>query len=143
MPWIVHWPAGLGTEARTVDGLVEMVDMLPTLLELAGAPVHPAMAGRSYADGLRGDGDIPTRKDVYAVHRPGHLMLRDQRFKYLRYVREQGPEEKLYDLREDPWEFENVAEDRGYAEELRGLRERAFARTIEATGSIRPRRLRF
>jgi N-sulfoglucosamine sulfohydrolase len=54
-PWIVRWP-GL-TKAGAVDGqhMVSAVDMLPTLLDIAGVP-HPAgLEGRSVVPLLKGE----------------------------------------------------------------------------------------
>ncbi|VGO18653.1 sulfatase family protein [Pontiella sulfatireligans] len=142
VPWTMHWPNGLGTPGRRIDGLVEMIDVLPTLLDLTGTPLHPAMAGRSYARGLLDGSEVKCRDDVYAVHGPGHIMLRTEEYKYLRYVEENGHREVLYDLQADPGEFKNMANG---LETLpaRELKERALARTIEASRSILPRRLHF
>jgi arylsulfatase A-like enzyme len=49
LPLVFHWPAGLGTQNRRVGSLVEMVDVMPTLLDLASLPIPPAVQGRSYA----------------------------------------------------------------------------------------------
>ncbi|WP_414663019.1 sulfatase family protein [Horticoccus sp. 23ND18S-11] len=54
-PWMVRWPGV--TQPGTVDDrhLVSAVDLLPTLLDLAGIP-HPAgFDGRSFAPVLRGE----------------------------------------------------------------------------------------
>ena len=140
MPWVMHWPDGLGTDARRVDGLVELIDIVPTISDMIGVPKHPAMQGNSYAVDLLA-GQIPeTRIDVYAVDGPGDIMLRTDRFKYLRYVR---GEEVLYDLENDPHEFRNVASEPEHAQLLHELRERTLERTVAASSSIRPRRLRF
>lgn len=143
LPWVLWWPNGFGTEARRVDELVEMVDVLPTLLELVGQRPHPAMQGRSYADALRNGTPVNGRDDVYAVHGTGRLMLRTHTHKYQRYPKANGKEEVLYDLVADPDEFHNVAADPDYTDILNDLRDRAFTRTLEASRSVRPRRLRF
>jgi arylsulfatase A-like enzyme len=49
LPLVFQWPAGLGTQNRRVGSLVEMVDVMPTLLDLASLPIPPAVQGRSYA----------------------------------------------------------------------------------------------
>jgi arylsulfatase A-like enzyme len=140
LPLILHWPGELAQPGRRVGGLVEMVDLLPTLLELVGAPVPRAMQGRSYAEALRDGSDADTRDDVYAVHHPGHVMLRTERHKYLRYA---DGREVLYDLAADPAEFTNRADAADQAATVRELRDRAFARTVDASRSILERRLRY
>jgi arylsulfatase A-like enzyme len=37
---------GAGVAARRISGLVELVDLAPTLLDAAGLPKHPGMQGR-------------------------------------------------------------------------------------------------
>ena len=143
LPWVLHWPNGLGRQGREVEGLVEMVDVLPTLLGLSDIPVPPAMGGRSYADALRGGDPIEARPDVYAVHGDGDIMLRTDSAKYLRYAGRSEGNEVLYDLARDPGEFSNVAGDPAYVTSLREMRDRAFARTVEASRSVLPRRLKF
>jgi arylsulfatase A-like enzyme len=53
VPLIVRWP-GHVPEGRVVDVPVNNVDWIPTLLELAGAPVPIGLDGTSFADGLTG-----------------------------------------------------------------------------------------
>ncbi len=143
MPWVMRWPDGFGTKSRRIDELVEMIDILPTLLMLAGQRPHPAMQGRSYAGALVGGDAVDGRSDVYAVHGGGDMMLRTRTHKYLRYFRGSGIEEVLYDLDKDPHEFRNVVELPEYGDVLFALRDRAFTRTVEASRSIRPKRCRF
>jgi N-sulfoglucosamine sulfohydrolase len=54
-PLIVYWPGV--TKAGTVDDehVVAGVDLLPTLLEIAGAPLADGLDGRSFAALLRGE----------------------------------------------------------------------------------------
>ena len=38
LPWVMSWPKVLGTEGRRISGLVEMVDVLPSMLGLSELP---------------------------------------------------------------------------------------------------------
>jgi N-sulfoglucosamine sulfohydrolase len=49
----------------------------------------------------------------------------------------QPPEYELYDLRNDPWEFYNLAEDPRYAEQLIRLKERLAQWQIETNDPLR------
>lgn len=63
---LLRWPDGLGIAPGTVcNDLVSNVDYVPTLLELIGAPVPPAVQGRSLAACLRGQPYTP-RKEIFA-----------------------------------------------------------------------------
>ncbi len=60
VPLIVRWP-GHVPEGEVIDEPVNNIDWIPTLLELAGAPVPPGLDGISFAEGVTG-GAIPERK---------------------------------------------------------------------------------
>jgi arylsulfatase A-like enzyme len=144
VPLVLRWPNGLSS-AQRVEGLVEMVDALPTLLGLVGQPVPRAMAGRDLsAQLLAGDTNSLGREDVLAVHGPGHIMLRSERYKYLRYHNgDDAPDEVLYDLRSDPDELVNVAEHPDHRAALDHMRRRSFSRLVDAIRPTTPRVYRF
>lgn len=54
VPLLVRMPGGEGG-GRRVAGYVELVDVMPTLLELAGASLPARIHGRSFAPALRGE----------------------------------------------------------------------------------------
>ena len=130
VPLLLHWPAGLGTHRRDVDGLIEMVDLLPTILDLAGGVPHEAMVGCSCADDLRAGRAPAGRDDVFATAENGFAMLRTADWKYLRY----GPGlEVLYDLSEtDGFEVANRAADPACRETLLAMRDRMLSRSLRA-----------
>ena len=89
------------------DCLAEEIDVLPTLLELAGvtAPADAEIQGRSLVPVLRGE-SARHRDDVFAEYHDfnvsGERMfsLRDSRYRYVHYQdREYG---ELYDYQTDP-----------------------------------------
>jgi len=142
LPLILHWPKGLGREGRVVDGLVEMVDLLPTLLGLCHLPVPPMISGRDWSASLEGDSPLVGREDLFAVA-DGSFMLRTRDHKYLRYLGREGVREVLYHLADDPDEIRDRAAEPGYREELNELRSRALTRWQNAARPVTPRRLRF
>jgi arylsulfatase A-like enzyme len=60
VPLIVKPPAGFGEVTRRVPDVVSHVDLLPTVLEIAGLPVPAALDGRSLVSSLRGEGGRAT-----------------------------------------------------------------------------------
>jgi arylsulfatase A-like enzyme len=138
MPWVLFWPRGFGTKGRRISGLTEMVDQLPTLLELSGCPVPRIMAGRSYADALLSGEPVETRQDVLAYHEPGWAMLRTADHKYIRYGYGQ---EVLYDLSEAAPEVVNRAD--ADPQTLASMRERMLQRTLEASRTPQVRHFRY
>ena len=143
VPLVLHWPNGLKTPGRRIAGLTELIDVLPTLLGLCLLPIPPAMSGRDLSWPLLAGEEVPARRDAYAVHGPGHVMLRTEDWCYLRYARGEAAEEVMYHLRDDPQELTDLAAEPGYAQALAELRDRAFTRTVQATRSGRIRRMRY
>lgn len=47
-PFILHWPAGLAGGGGTCEGLVSVLDIAPTFLQLAGAQIPDSFQGRSF-----------------------------------------------------------------------------------------------
>lgn len=96
--------AGPGVAQGEVEAPVSLVDLYPTLLELAGLPPKADLDGRSLTPLLRdpqADWDHPAVMS-YGV---GNHAVRSARWRYIRYA--DGSEE-LYDHRDDPHEHRNV-----------------------------------
>ena len=66
VPFFMHWPDGNLGEARDVDGLTQVQDVLPTLIDLCGLQQEtpPAYDGISLADVLRGEEPVPADASV-------------------------------------------------------------------------------
>jgi arylsulfatase A-like enzyme len=118
-------PAG-----RTVDAMTENTDLCPTFAELAGAPAPPRADGRSLVPLLHPGADDATAADwrdaVLIEHHgnvsgvndpdlppagsgnpPSYEALRTKDALYVEYA---DGERELYDLREDPFQLRNLAE---------------------------------
>jgi arylsulfatase len=107
-PLIAHWPAGLGTPPGALSGAPgHVVDLMPTLLEIAGVsdPRGPGgeLQGESLAPVLRGGGR--ERVPIFWEHQ-GNRAVRQGRWKLVSRWR-QGWE--LYDLETDRTELRNLA----------------------------------
>ncbi len=85
----------------------ELLDLYPTLLELAGLPARPDLDGLSLAPQLR-DATAPRERPALTTHNPGNHAVRSERWRFIRYA--DGSEE-LYDVRADPNEWTNRAAD--------------------------------
>ncbi|MDE0088824.1 MAG: sulfatase-like hydrolase/transferase, partial [Candidatus Poribacteria bacterium] len=114
VPLIFSWRRQFASGLKS-DALVELVDKAPTLLELAGLAVPEGMHGKSLLPILRGEADANHHRDFVrceyydAVDLPDHsfaTMYRNKRYKLVVY---HGHEEgELYDLIDDPDEFDNL-----------------------------------
>ena len=99
--------AGPGVPAeQTSDALVELMDLNPTLCEMARVPVADGVEAKSLLPVLRGE-RTDHREDALIVIR-GYASIRSKTHKLIRS--EDGFIE-LYDLISDPHEQNNVAQD--------------------------------
>ncbi|HET9228561.1 MAG TPA: sulfatase, partial [Thermoanaerobaculia bacterium] len=91
VPLMIRWP---NRQGKKIEGLVQTIDLFPTILKAAGLPIPPQ----------EGQDLEKTRRAVFAEHsdRLG-AMVRTREFKYI----DQGPQ--LYDLNADPGETRNLA----------------------------------
>ena len=147
VPMIIHGP---GFEsARQIQEIVGIVDLAPTLLEAAGAPVPESMKGHSFlplvhdakarqawpnqqliqiSESMTGRA-IRTRDWTYCVADPTGSTKTSDSTNYHEY--------QMYDQRNDPHELVNVAGRKEYrekAEELRG----ELKKLIVASGDPEP-----
>lgn len=105
IPLIIAGP-GVSRD-KTVAAPVSLVDLYPTLLELAGLPENEDNDGNSLVPLLRGhDSEWPHM--ALTMWGSGNTAVRSDRYRYIRY--EDGSEE-LYDHATDPNEWHNLADD--------------------------------
>jgi len=141
VPFFISWPKGnLGTPGN-IDDLTAHVDVLPTLLDLAGIDITDLDTdGVSLAPVLRGEAGLPDRTMVVTnqrvLHpdpdRPYAVMQGDWRYVHA----EQGGDVELFDLSSDPGQTDNIVE-------LHPKRSAAMAKAYEewwqhATGAGTP-----
>jgi uncharacterized sulfatase len=119
VPLIVRLPNGQSA-GQVASGFVELVDLYPTLVDLAGLP-QPAHAldGTSFKPLI----EYPDRKwksAAFSEHRrEGYhgRTLREKRYRYTEWTPlndKQGETlRELYDLDEDPFEYDNLAASAG------------------------------
>ena len=162
VPFIIRWPGVV--KAGTTDAMVHFIDVLPTLLEIAGGNAAHEIEGRSFAHVLRGEAGrrgVEHRRVVYGIHTTRGIIdgsesypirsVRTRDFKYIANLNheeafhnilihsggsgwpswveraasdafaaqrvqmyQQRPPEELYDLRTDPYEMNNLADDPAY-----------------------------
>ncbi|MGD0771792.1 MAG: arylsulfatase [Candidatus Solibacter sp.] len=108
-PMIVHWPNGLKDANSLRHDPCHFVDVLPTLVDLAGGSAAPEggppLAGRSFAPALRKDGAAP-HEFLYFNHNDNRA-IRVGDWK-LNAIGANGPWE-LYDLSTDRCEQKDLA----------------------------------
>ena len=141
VPLIVRWPGRFKANTK-VDALVELIDIAPTLLECAGIPVPSGMQGRSLVSLLRGE-TAEHRDSVYMEYLdanaaysipPMLTSVRTDRYKLTLCDKPRSGE--LYDLRQDPGEFNNLWNNAHYKDTQEMMLQSLVARMIETTDPI-------
>lgn len=84
---------------------VSLIDIYPTLLELCDLPGVDGLDGASLVPALR-DPAAPRSRPAITVEESGHLAVRTDRHRYIRY---RDGSEELYDHQTDPGERTNLA----------------------------------
>ena len=99
---------GPGISIGRSDALVYLLDIFPTVCELAGARIPAGLDGKSFAGILQGRRG-GTRDSLFLAYRDVQRAIRDERWKLIHYP--QINRTQLFDLRADPGEMQNLASD--------------------------------
>jgi len=83
----------------------ELLDIYPTLIELTGVPARTDLEGLSLLPQLN-DASTPRERPAITSHNQGNHGIRSERWRYIHYA--DGSEE-LYDMKNDPNEWSNLA----------------------------------
>ena len=110
VPMIIKGPGVPKNE--TIDAMVYLYDLYPTLSELTGLPKPNQVDGKSLAPILFGK-DTEVRGSLFTAYRYTVRAVRTPEWKLIRY-----PERdyfQLFNLKNDPLELNNLAENKEYA----------------------------
>ena len=132
IPMLLMWPPSLekskggpiGVPRGVVkDEVIELRDIFPTFLDVAGLPIPPSLNGSSLLNLLSGQSSpSPWRTYIDMEHTPACNAtfywngLTDGKYKYI--FRAYFGDEQLFDLVNDPHEMQNLAEDPQHQDEL-------------------------
>lgn len=111
-PLLIKVP-GLTKPGGRAQGLVEAVDLYPTLLDLCGLKAPAGLAGTSVLPMLR-DPSHPGKQRAYSFCLKGTLTgrtLRTSRYRVVQWTNKEGRtvQVELYDHESDPGEYVNIA----------------------------------
>ncbi|HWQ52292.1 MAG TPA: sulfatase [Bryobacteraceae bacterium] len=140
VPLIARCPE-LFQGGRTVPQMVANLDIMPTVLEVAGVPAPAGIDGRSFLP-LLGGARVPWRDTLlyeYYWERnypqtPTVHALRTDRYKYV-HCHGIWDVDELYDLQEDPLESHNLIFSPEHKTLIAELNRKLFA-TLEETGGM-------
>lgn len=138
IPLVICGP-GVAKPGRTAEQMVLNIDVVPTILDLAGVKVPAQVQGRSLEPILAG-GKPEWRKsflfeyfqEAWLPRIPTLVGVRTTEWKYVRYPTIKAVDE-LYDLAKDPYEMHNLANDPAAKEQLAKMRAE-LERLMKETG---------
>lgn len=107
VPFIVSAP---GFESGRTMSLAELMDIYPTVCDLLGVPIPETVQGESLRPVLT-DPSATVRKAAFSLDRKKGQAVRSSEWAFFQYKK--GGEE-LYDMKADPGQFTNLAEDPAY-----------------------------
>jgi uncharacterized sulfatase len=143
IPLIIEPPQGVGG-ATASSALVSHVDLLPTMLELAGLEVPPIMAGQSLVSLLNGEEELErsvmiefNRFGVGHEYMGGLQPIRCIVGDHYKLVINLLYTDELYDLKEDPAELDNLIAHPGYAVIRKRLHDRLLDKMHEESDMFR------
>jgi len=119
VPLIVRMPGENASEGVTNDSLASHVDIVPTLLDLAGLPTPAVLDGHSLRPELEGHSSVPDKSVFIEFNRfeisndslGGFFPIRSIRKRTWKLVINLLDTDELYNLETDPSELENLIDD--------------------------------
>jgi len=109
--------AGPGIPRGRSDALVYLFDLFPTFCDLAGLKTPEQVEGKSLLPVIFGQ-QPKVRDWLLGAYRDCQRMVRDERWKLIRYNAGGVKNSQLFDLAADPWEIRNLAADPQHREQL-------------------------
>ena len=137
IPLVVRWP-GVVPAGQSCDQMISLIDLMPTLVEMAGLSLPQPVDGHSIGPFLKGEEIVDWPDDVYIQYSGEGISLysiravRSRRYKYVYYPFDL---DELYDAEADPWEMHNLAQEPEAAPILAEMRAR-MARWMERVGDV-------
>ena len=133
IPLIIVPPKGGHFEP--CDAMTNNIDIVPTVMSIAGIPEEMSLPGQSLLPFVTGNGEYRKNDAVYSQYHQKQRwaapirMIRTEKWKYNIYIKH-GAE--LYDLESDPNEMLNLVDAPGYKE----IREELHSRLVSQIESI-------
>ena len=118
------------------DAYCYLLDIFPTLCELAVVPAPETVEGRSLVPVMENP-DHRVRDTLLFAYRGFQRSVQDARYKLIEYVVNGERATQLFDLVDDPWETNNLADDPACAEHVARLR-KALARWRDELDDTQP-----
>ena len=132
VPLIIKVP---GKKPAVCNSLVELLDLYPTIAELAGLKTSKHIQGKSLTNAFDNP-DYEVRDMAFSIsgiqkRRGKSFLLRTEDWAYIQYNEDASAGIELYDMIRDPGQFKNLAGNPAYAEVVSEFREKLRAKLEE------------
>ena len=138
VPAVVRWPAGIARAGRRVEELISLADFGPTFTELSGKKCDAGLTGRSLVPFFKDTRPEDWRDEIHTqcngvelYYTQRSVMTRD-----FKYVFNGFDEDELYDLRNDPHEMRNLAQEAAFDAVKRDLVGRLWRFALKENDSV-------
>ena len=128
VPLIIKVP---GKKPAVCHSFVELLDLYPTISELAGIEVSDHLQGKRLTKMLDNP-ELSVRDMAFSVSQGGRtFLLRTEEWAYIQYDEDAGSGIELFDMVNDPQQYTNLAEDPNYTKVVREFKERLTEKLSE------------
>ena len=125
VPLIIKMP---GKEAAVCNSFTELLDLYPTVSELAGLKYSKNIQGKSIAKTLENP-DVEVRDMAFSVSQGGKsFLVRTKKWAYIQYDEDAGSGMELFDMEYDPKQYNNLADNPQYADVRKEMQSRLRAK---------------
>ena len=112
VPMIIKVP---GKKPAVCNSFVELLDLYPTIAELAGLETSKHLQGKSLAKTIENP-NHEVRKMAFSVSQGGEtFLLRTEKWAYIQYDEDAKSGIELFDMENDPKQFTNLADKAAHA----------------------------
>ncbi len=124
VPFFISWPQKFNRGSTIIQENVSLVDLFPTLCEIAQVPIPTGLDGRSLVPLMEGRSDgwpNEVYSELYAPSYGPSVMVKQDHMKYLRFEGRDWPEQ-LFNLDADPSENHNLIDNKAHVDDVKRLR---------------------
>ena len=140
VPFLLHWPGGLGRKGRVIDMPINTPDIMPTLLGLSRIKIPDTVEGTDFSAVLRRTQEAPDNAALIACLSPfgqwrrayGGKEYRGIRTSRYTYVRDLDGPWLLYDNKKDRYQLNNLCNNPQYRQ-LQGRCQAVLERKLKET----------
>jgi arylsulfatase A-like enzyme len=119
--------AGKGLPSgKTVDSLCYLHDIYPTICDIVGTKIPATVKGKSLSKMFKDPG-YQVRQGIYTSYRDFQRSIVEKRYKLIEYNVKGKRTTQLFDLKNDPWEMNNLAKSDDHRDVLAALRRKCAA----------------